>query len=112
MEELMAEILDELKIEYEFNGEDEEDIKSLAILEVKLKNAIREVKSAFGFKSYHTDEFILKNLQEHIGNIKDLTMYDYALVGTEGEISHREKNITREYKSRKDCFSGIVRFAD
>ena len=112
MEDLMAEILSELIIELELNIEDEEDAKSLNILKIKLKNAMREIESAFNFKNYHTEEFILSEMTKHIGNIKDLTLYDYNHVGIEGETSHSEKNIERTYKSREKCFNGIVRFAD
>ena len=83
MEELMSEVIEELKIELEL--EDESDIK---ILSLKVKNAIREVKSAFNFKQYHTEEYILDELYKHINNIKRLATYDYEKIIQLSDDSH------------------------
>lgn len=107
MEELVSDCLEELKIELELT--EESDIK---ILRVKIKSAIREVRSKFNFKEWHEEEFILNQLKNHISNIKALAAYDYAKIGAEGESAHSEKNIRREYENRNRCFSGIVPFAD
>lgn len=103
----MTNIIDELKIELGLT--DETDI---AILTLKVKNAMREVKQAFNFKSYHKEDYILYQMECHIGNIKSLAVYDFMKIGAEGESSHDEKNIKRVYENRNRCFSGIVRFAD
>lgn len=107
MEELMSEIIEELKIE--MNIDEESDVRILAM---KTKSAIREVRMAFNFKEYHTEEFIQSELMKHIQNIKNLVMYDYAKIGAENESSHSEKNINRVYESRRSCFKGIVPYAD
>lgn len=107
MEELMNELLEELKIELEIT--EEADIE---ILTVKLKNAIREIKLARGYSENMTEEFILKDLQRYIANIKDLTMYDYATIGHEGENAYSENGINRTYKNRKNCFNGIARYCN
>lgn len=112
METLMQEILEELLIELELDANNEEDTKSIDILKIKLKNAMREVKQAFNFKDYHSEEFVLQEMTSAIANIKALAIYDYVKVGAEHESSHSEKNISRNYTSRQECFSGIVRFAD
>lgn len=107
MEELISEIVDELKIEMEIS--EDSDIR---ILELKTKNAYREVYKAFNFKPWHDDEFVSAEMSKAYTNIKNLAMYDFAKVGGEGETEHREKNITRVYVDRRQCFSGIVPFAD
>lgn len=107
MDELLADILEELQIELSVTKESD-----LAILQVKLKNAFREVESAINFQAHHTSEFKLKEIKRYIGQIKDLTMYDYSMVGAESQTSYSENGIDRKWKDRKNCFSGIVRFAD
>lgn len=107
MEQLVAEVLDEMKIELEITDE-----RDIAILRIKIKNAVREIKAAFNFKPYHTDDYILEQLQNHFGNIKSLATYDFMKIGAEGESAHSEKYINREYVDRKTCFAGIVPFAD
>ena len=103
----MSGLLDELKIELGVSRDS--DIK---LLEIKLKNAIREVESAISFKDRHDEDFRLKEIKQYIGNIKDLTMYDFSLIGAEGQTSHSENYTSRTFKDRKECFNGIVRFAD
>lgn len=109
MEELLAEILEELKIELCDAIDGDSD---LAILSVKLKNAFREVESAINFKAHHDEEYRLNEIRRYIGNIKSVATYDYMIIGAEGEKSHDENGINRTYKSRSDCFNGIVRYAD
>lgn len=106
LEELIAELMEELKIELK----DEQGEPDEAILKVKLKNAIREVKSARGYLPSHDADFILNDLQNYIANIKDLTIYDYNQIGAEGESSHDENGTGRTWKNRNSCFSGIVKF--
>lgn len=107
MEELQTEILAELKIELGVTLDSD-----IAILNVKLKNAMREVKQAVGYRPTHDDDFILADMKNYIGNIKSLTMYDYSHVGGEGEISHKENGTSREWHDRAKCFSGIIRYAE
>lgn len=106
--DLMPEILDELIVELGIE-ESDADIK---ILKVKLKNAIREVKTAVGYNERHTAEFIENDIQNYIGNIKMLAMYDFGISGAEGQKTHNEKNIGRTWTSRSECFRGITRFAE
>ena len=107
MEELQAELLEELQVEMKV------DETELPVLSIKLKNAIREVIASVNFPSYwEEDKKVEYTKLNYIGNIKDLTMYDYSLVGGEGELIHAENGTERTFKSRSDCFKGIVRFAD
>lgn len=107
MEQLVAEVLEEMKIELEITDE-----RDIAILQIKIKNAVREIKAAFNFKPYHKEDYILEQMENHLSNIKSLAMYDYMKIGAEGESAHSEKNISREYVDRSKCFAGIVPFAD
>lgn len=107
MDDLMVEILEELKIELDVT--EEKDIEQLT---VKLKNAIRDIKVARGYLSSHTEDFINKDIQNYIGNIKDLAMYYYTQIGAEGHLSLDENNTNRVWKSRSECFSGICSFVE
>lgn len=107
MEEFMSELLDELKIELQVV-----ESSDIAILEIKLKTAIREVKSAINFKPYHDDDFVLNELKGYVAQIKEIAMYDYSHVGGYGETTHNENGTDRVWKDRKECFNGIVRYAD
>ena len=107
MEDLINELLEELKIELEVV--EESDIQ---ILSIKLKNAIREIKLARGYDTSFGEDFILNDIQKYVSNIKDLTMYDYVHIGMEGENNHDENGIGRTWRNRKSCFDGIVKFCN
>ena len=82
-----------------------------AKLTAKLNNAIRDVERAVNYPSYYTKGMIEADLKQYYGNIHDLTIYDYNQIGAEGEVSHNENGTNRTWKSRKECFNGIVAFA-
>lgn len=103
-EQMLADLIIELT-----DGETEVDT---ARLTQKLNNAIREVIRAVNYPSYYTEDRISKSLSQYYGNIHDLTIYDYNQMGAEGETSHNENGTNRTWKSRKECFNGIVAFAN
>lgn len=91
------------------DGETEVDV---AVLTLKLNNAIREVIRAINYPSYYSAQRISNDLVNYYGNIHDLTLYDYNQIGAEGESAHNENGTSRTWKSRKECFNGIVAFAN
>lgn len=103
MEELILEILEELKIELSIYSE-----VHLKLLESKMHSAKREVERARKYPKYYTEEMIEEDLIDYISNIKSLVIYDFRHVGAEGELSHSEPGISRSFIERKECFAGIV----
>lgn len=103
MEELMLDILEELKIE--LGLEKEKDIK---LLESKLRSAKREVQSKRKYPEYYNSIWVNNDLLNYASNIKELAMFDYVTIGAEKELSHNENGTSRSYDDRNKCFSGIV----
>lgn len=101
---MLADLIIELN-----DGETEVDEARLTL---KLNNAIRDVIRAINFPVYYTAEQISRGLMQYYGNIHDLTIYDYNQMGAEGETAHNENGTNRTWKSRKECFNGIVAFAN
>jgi len=106
-EALFNELLTELTTEMSLA-----ETTDIAIMRVKLKNAFREIESAFNFHDTHDEDFRIAEMKKHIGNIKDLAMYDFSIIGAEGGTQYSENGIQRSWKKRSMCFDGIVRFAD
>lgn len=102
-EDMIAELTAELS--------DEGTEIDLARLSSKLDNAIREVRLAVNYPAHYTEDEIEADLVQYYGNIHDLTLYDYNQAGAEGEISHNENGTNRTWKSRRECFIGIIKFA-
>ena len=102
-EKMLEELITELS--------DTETEIDTAKLSSKLNNAIREVRLAVNYPPHFTEGEIASDLVQYYGNIHDLTLYDYNQTGAEGEITHNENGTNRTWRSRKECFNGIFRFA-
>ena len=105
MESLIEEILNDIKCELCLK-----ERSDIAILESKIKNAIREVKRIRNYQNHHTDNFIWKDMENYYSNIRELALYDYNQDGAEGQLSHSGNGTSRSWKDRKECFMGIVSF--
>lgn len=103
MEELMEEILEDLKIELSLTKEFD-----INILSSKVKNAVREIRRDRNYPTAYTDEMIASDLEVYYSNIRELALYDFNQAGAEGQTSHSENNISRAWKSRLECKAGIV----
>lgn len=82
----------------------------ISALNIKVKNAIKEVKRARNYPSHYTDEMISKDMENYYSNIKDIALYDYNQIGAEGQTSHSENGTSRTWKDRKECFNGVIPF--
>ena len=98
-EELIADLTIELQKEPTFDSD---------VLTQKVVNAIREVKKERKYPSYYSSEQIDKDLYEFYSNIRNLALYDYNKIGSEGESNHSENGISRSYVDRKSLFSGVL----
>ena len=99
---MLNEILEELKIELS-----DEDLNE-DMLSSKVKSAYREVKLLRKYPSHYSDEKITSDMEQYFNHIKNIALYDYLKIGAEGEKSHNENGINREYSERSTLFRGIV----
>lgn len=103
MEELMEEILEDLKTELSLTKKSD-----INILSSKVKNAVREIRRDRNYPTTFTDEMIALDLEIYYSNIRELALYDFNQFGAEGQTSHSENNISRSWKNRSECKTGIV----
>ena len=101
-----TEILEELKIELQ-----NEPGFSEEILKLKIKNAIREVKQIRRYPKAYTETYIDSDLLNYYAIVKDVALYDYNMLGAEGEAGHSENGISRTYIDRNKLFSGVIPIA-
>ena len=108
-EELMNELIAELCTDLDIpnNTEDAEYKKLIS----KLNSAIKAIKRVIDFPESYTEQMEKDYLDDYYDNVKDLTTYDYLQNGATGELTHNENGINRTWKSRRECFFGIVSFA-
>ena len=98
-EELIADLTTELSGEPTFDA---------SILKQKVVNAIREVKITRKYPSYYPSDLVDKDLYEFYSNIRNIALYDYNTIGSEGQQSHSENGISRSYVDRRTLFNGIL----
>lgn len=99
---ITEELTVELKNSPDFNAE---------ILELKVKNAVREVKLRRNYTATSFDDKkIDSDLYNYYSTILNVARYDYNQIGAEGEQSHSENGISRSYIDRDALFRGVHPF--
>lgn len=99
-EEIIADLTAELQItDKNFNS---------ALLLSKVRNALREVKKVRKYPSYYTDSQIDRDMYDYYSNVRNIALYDYNLIGAEGQTSSSENGTSRSYVDRSELFSGII----
>lgn len=101
-EEIVADLTTELQGDDDFND---------SILAVKVKNAIKEIKSARMYPNSYTEEKIIKDLSDnYYSSIINLARYDYNQVGAEGQSAYSEGDTSRTWVDRNSLFNGVAPF--
>jgi hypothetical protein len=104
--QLIAELCEDLDIK-----NDTEDAKYKKLIS-KLNSAVKAIKRVINFPESYTEQMENDYLDNYYDNVKDLTLYDYLQNGATGELTHNENGTNRTWKSRRECFVGIVSFAE
>ena len=108
MEELINEILGDLKDEIGI----ESDSKEEKSLKAKIKRAIKTVRSRRRYPKSHTESAILTDLkQNYYDAISYLALYDFNMMGVEGQTMHTENTVQRIWHNREECLMSIVGYA-
>lgn len=81
------------------------------VLLSKIKAVIREIKSRKEYPSYYTDAQIESDMGKYYSNARNQALYDYNLVGAEGQTSHSENGVSRGYGGRWQYLVGIIPIA-
>lgn len=80
------------------------------LLLAKVRNAMREVKRARNYPKTYTDSQIEADMYDYFSNIRNIALYDYNLIGNEGQQSGSENGTSRSYIDRNSLFGGICSF--
>jgi hypothetical protein len=105
-EELQQNIVEDLTLELKSDATFNADI-----LAVKVKNALREVETARKYPAEWDDESIEEDMDNYYPQVRKLALYDYNTIGAEGEASHSENGISRNYTERSKCLNGVIPIA-
>lgn len=105
IDQLTKEIADELEIELNSEPEYNEDL-----LNVKIKNAIRAVRTRRNYPGHFTEDMIAYDLEKYYSEISRLALTDYNQVGAEGQSLHTEDDVQRSWVSRDEILGNIPAF--
>lgn len=106
VDEMKTAIIDELTVELANDPN-----FSVELLGVKVDSAIREVKRARNYPSSYSSEMIESDLIKFYANVKNIALYDYNMIGVEGQSASTENGDSRTYIDRDKLFYGIIPFA-
>lgn len=105
IEQIADEVFDDLETELKNDVDYDSNI-----LEIKIKNAIREIRAKRDYPSNYSDTQIANDLYKLYPYIVNLARYDYNQIGAEGEEQHSEDDIKRQWVKRDEMFRGIHAF--
>jgi len=107
MDDLIREIIADLTTELKIT----DPSFDASLLEVKVKNAVREIAKVRNYpKSYTTDQ-IDEDLKKYYSNAREIARYDYNTIGADFQTSSNENSVSRSWISRNSLFSGVVPIA-
>lgn len=81
------------------------------LLSSKIKGVYREVKLCRKYQEHHTQEYVGKDMEKLYPVIKYLALYDFNLVGGEGQTGHSENGTSRTWRSRDEILAKVIPFA-
>lgn len=106
IDELQGEIVDDLTVELS----DDTDFNA-DLLEIKVKNAIREVKRKRNYPKTYDSETIAADLSDNYYDvIHDIALYEYNRIGAEGQSEHSEDDVRRTWQSKDELLQGVFAF--
>lgn len=102
-QEILSELTTELKDSPEFNED---------VLSIKVRNAIREVKSRreYGNSSYSEDQVEEDLYKNYYTTVYKLALYYYMKRGADFQNSHSENGISRSWNSEDDILRNVHAF--
>ena len=102
-EEIVTDLTNELSIaDDNFNPE---------LLESKVRGAIREVLSARRYPRGYSEDAINEDMANYYSQIRNIALYDYNLIGNEGQKVSSENGISRTFVDRSSLFVGVLPIA-
>lgn len=104
MADLFDELLEDLSVELSITDPEYNE----QLLKSKIKNAVRDVKSARNYPDYYSTEQIDADVYKYYSIIRDIVIYDYNKIGAEGEASNSSNEVSRTYVSRNSLFKGVI----
>ena len=107
MEEFLKELQADLEVELSAELHTDSD---KALLSSKIKGAYREIMFRRNYQKHHTQEFIDKDMEKLYPVLKYLALFDWNMIGAEGQTGHSENGTSRTWRNRDEILAKVVPF--
>lgn len=98
---IMADAITELRREGTFDVD---------ILRVKTDNAIRAVMLKRNYPNSMSDVNVINDLERHWSLIVELAITKYDMVGMNGQTSHAENGVTRNWRTEDEILGDVFAY--
>lgn len=105
--ELKGEILSDLSAELNMS----DDNFNETLLKSKIDNVTREVARLRRYPRTYTDEMKETDMESYYSVIRDVALYDYNMIGVEGQSSSSENGISRVFVKRESLLREVYPIA-
>ena len=105
---MREEIIEELKTELLLT---EGEKFNETLLESKVKNAYRSVKTARKYPPSYTEAMIERDMEKYYTQVRDIALYDYNQIGAEGQTQYSQDGVSVHYEDRNKLFYGVLPIA-
>jgi hypothetical protein len=109
-EEIEVSLADEIIAEFTARFENEETFNATLLSQI-VNDVIGECVSLRNFPSTYTEDSINEWLASNKSKIKKIVEYDYSIDGANGQSSHSESGVARNYIDRRTLFGWIIPYA-
>lgn len=102
IKDISDDIIEDLTVE--MSGDADFDA---AILAVKVKGAIREMRMRANYPRKWTEDKVARELEMNYAMLCNVARYDYNQRGAEGQKIHNENGINRTWLERDELWRGL-----
>lgn len=107
MSDITLALIDDLKAELSITDGNCNE----SLIEIKVKNAVREVRNARKYPESYTEDMIAEDLERHYSNIREIALFDYNTIGAEFQTNSSENSVSRTWIDRDKLFDGVYPLA-
>ena len=105
---MIEEIVEDIKAELEIT-EGEKFNENL--LRSKVRGAYRDVMASRKYPKHYTEAMIERDMQNWYSQIREIALYDFNQVGSEGQTQYSQDGVSIHYVDRNSLFYGIIPYA-
>lgn len=81
------------------------------LLESKVNNAYREVRTARKYPVSYTEAYIERDMENYYSQVRSIALFDYNQIGAEGQTQYSQDGVSVHYVDRDKLFSGVLPIA-